>query len=310
MISTKAIRAIINWLQFERNRDSMRCKYHTIWKLFSKFYFKLDIKPDNWEDRILLYVGHLINNNKKASTINSYIAAIKTVLREDKIKIAEDRFLLNSLVRACKIRHETVTIRLPIQKPLLHVLLKQIKDVYIKGRNPQLYLGKMYMAIFISAYYGLLRIGELAKGDHPILARDVHMGLNKNKLMFILRSSKTHCKSDIPQTVKITSTSNKEAQYCPYKILREYLAVGLRYIENEEQFFVFRDRSPLKITTLSKVLKTTLVQCKLDSSQFSFHGFRAGRGVDLLKLGVLVETIKKIGRWKSNTVFAYLNKFN
>ena len=65
----------------ERNRDSTRRNYHTVWKIFSKFYFKLDKKPDTWEDRILLFAGFLIDNNKRASMVNSYVATLKSFKR-------------------------------------------------------------------------------------------------------------------------------------------------------------------------------------------------------------------------------------
>ena len=101
-ISTVEIRGIMERLSYEHNRSSTRENYHRIWKIFSVFYFKLDEKPTEWEDRILLFAAYLVHNNKKPATVKSYISALKTVLREDKIKISEDRFMLNSLVRACK----------------------------------------------------------------------------------------------------------------------------------------------------------------------------------------------------------------
>ena len=73
---------------------------------------------------------------------------------------------------------------------------------------------------------------------------------------------------------------------------------------------MYRDRAPVKTSAIGKVFKDTLKNSGFEENKFSFHGLRAGCGVDLLKLGVSVETIKKLGRWKSNAVFTYLNKFN
>ena len=254
-----------------------------------------------------------MDSNKRPSTISSYVAALKTVLREDQQEIKEDWFLLNSLIRACRLGNHSVKIRLPIQKPLLHILLKQVAHKLVQCEQPQLYLASMYKALFASAYYGLLRIGEVAQGEHPILAKDTHIGMNKAKVMFILRTSKTHCESDMPQTVKISSTKllmknenrdkGEKGDHCPYQLLRGYLNCRPKYTRDEEQFFVFRDCSPIKTSHVAKMLKDLLRDCQIDNSKFSFHGFRAGRGVNLLKLGVSVETIKKIGRWRSNAVF-------
>ena len=101
-ISTEIVRNIIDRLKHERNRDSTRRNYHSIWKIFAKFYIKLNVRPDNWEDRITLFAGYLVSKKRKASTVNSYVSALKSVLRESVIEIAEDRFLLKSLMRACR----------------------------------------------------------------------------------------------------------------------------------------------------------------------------------------------------------------
>ena len=54
------------------------------------------------------------------------------------------------------------------------------------------------------------------------------------------------------------------------------------------------------------ILKLMKDKCGLDSRLYNTHSLRTGCALDLLKLGLSVETIKKLGRWKSNTVFMYL----
>ena len=163
-----------------------------MWRNFSKFFFKLDVKPKNWEDRILLYTGFLINEGKKLQTVKSYISAIKAVLREDGFEISENRCLIKSLTRACRFCNDQVTLRLPIQKPVFLLVLTGVDFRYLSNTQPQPYLAALFKAIFTSAYYGLLRISEIAKGEHPVLARDVHVAINKNKMMFVLKTSKMH----------------------------------------------------------------------------------------------------------------------
>ena len=43
----------------------------------------------------------------------------------------------------------------------------------------QMYLKKLYMAIFAPAYYGLFCIGELTDSPHVVKTCDVHIALNK-----------------------------------------------------------------------------------------------------------------------------------
>ena len=134
----------------------------------------------------MLFVGHLVESKRQSSTIKSYISAIKTVLRGDGVDINEDRYLLNSLTKACKLHSDTLSIRLPIQKGLLTLILSQTSHHF----QIQPYLASLYRAIFSSCNYGLLRISEAALSKHTVKAMDIHIGRNKGKLKFILRSSK------------------------------------------------------------------------------------------------------------------------
>ena len=138
---------------------------------------------------------------------------------------------------------------------------------------------------------------------------------NKRKILFVLRTSKRHWLDSEPQMVKISSTSacnsrmeirKNKNQFCPYQLLRKYSSVHSKSRSPQESFFVFRDRSPVKPEQFRWVMKKTLDKCGVDSRLFSGHSFRIGCGTDLLKLGVLVETIKNMGRWHSNAVYRYL----
>ena len=208
-ISTSAIESIVDKLRRDRIRNSTKSNYYAVWKLFNEFYIKLDVKPSSWEDRLVLFVGYLINQNKRSQTVKSYISAIKSVLREDGVELNEDKFLLNAITRACKLKNDRVRTCLPIWRNLLNVILNLTRQHF--NNASQNYLEKLYLAIFSTAYYGLFRIGELGLSPHTITVTDVHVALNKRKMLFILRSSKTHGKYTKPQMVKITSSQIKKS---------------------------------------------------------------------------------------------------
>ena len=289
-ISTSHINKIIDKLRYEQNCDMTQKNFLAIWRVFSNFFFKLDIKPDNWTDRLPLFVGYLIDKNRRSSTIKSYVSAIKAVLREDGKEIKEDKFLLASLVRACKFHNDLATVCFPIHKQLLDILLKGIDKLFLStGNNNQPYLAIKYKAMFASAYYGLFRIGEIATGTHPILAKDVHIGQNKQKILIVLWMSKTHGKDSFPQSVKITAMkidnfrskwdqSNHKTNnlFCPYALLKRYLRVQSKYISDQEPFFVFRDRTPVSTGNVTLILKHTLRECGFDARKYSMHGMRTG----------------------------------
>ena len=161
-------------------------------------------------------------------------------------------------------------------------------------------------------------MGEITQSNHVLKAKDVYIGKNKRKFQFILFSSKTHGKANHPQIIKIKSTKvgNYMAEldeaheylttWCPYELVNEYQKIRPQYSSKKEQFFVFKDKTPVSPIHFRAVFKSLLKLKKLDLSLYGTHSFRAGRSLDLLDMGVSVETIEKMGRWKSSAVYNYL----
>ena len=312
-ISTVELKQIIQRLELSRFRNTTRQNYLKIWRLFNQFIIRLDAKPDNWADRLTLFVGNLVNQNKQSKTIKSYISAVKAILKENRIKVKEDSFALSSMTRACRIRNDKAKVRLPINK---EILLKILHRISIKfGSQP--YLKHLYRAVICTAYFGMFRVGELSNSNHNIQARNVQIGENKDKLRFTLYSSKTHCEGDKPQMVMINAIKGKaknnhyksKQKTCPFAILQRYLEIRAKgFATAREPFFIYRDRTTLSAGYLRTLLKQLLEEVGQDPKNFSFHSLRIGRSHDLWKLGVAVNTIRKLGRWsaKSNVVYNYL----
>ena len=230
------------------------------------------------------------------------------------IKINEDQNLLNSLTKACKIRNDKLKLRLPIHKQMLHVILNKIDDYFMKANQP--YLALLYQTLFSTTYYGLLRVSEVTstESNHAVLAKDLQIADNKRKILLILRSSKTHGKNMHPQLVKISSTRKKNSvsqdeskhKFCPYNLLRRYFKARGGYRHDTEQFFTFRDGSPVTAYHFNFYLKLILRKCGFQNQYYGTHSLKAGRSSDLFKLGLPIEKIKKLGRWKSNAIYRYL----
>ena len=238
----------------------MKKNYYTVWKLFNAFFIRLDRKSNNWSDRLSLFVGHLVQENRQSSTVSSYISAIKAVLKMNNIKVSEDQFLLSSLTKACRLKNDKIKTRLLIQKSMLSVILKQTNLYFLQRNQP--YLACLFQRLFSTAYYGLLQVSEVTRDSHPILARDVHIGANKKKFLLVLRTSKTHGLGSAPKMVKISAKMPKcmAAGHtklknntkddllkppCPYGLLKAYSFQHGPYAINMEPFFVFADKTPV-----------------------------------------------------------------
>ena len=237
-ILSVAMRNILEKLKFERHRSSTRSQYYCVWKLFNDFFLKLDEKPSSWTDRLNLFVAYLALCKKKSTTIKSYASAIKAILFQSGVRINGDREKINSIAQACKLNTDVCRVRLPIRKGLLTLILDETDKIYANNH----YNSVLYRTLFITAYFGLFRIGELTKSRHVVKAADVQVGLNKNKLSFTLRSSKKHCKGNKPQIDKIAADAVKPKQhtdnkqnwnYCPFHLIKNYLLIK----KNQISFF-------------------------------------------------------------------------
>ena len=133
----------------------------------------------------------------------------------------------------------------------------------------------MYQAIFCLGYYELMRVGELAQGDHPVKAKNIHVARNKDKILIILYSSKTHTKGNYPQEIKISSNTKEKSTanrfFFPFATVRSFLAVRRQgYLSDDENFFIFQDGSPIKPNQTRSVLRTCIGRLNLDSKLYNF----------------------------------------
>ena len=241
----------------------------------------------------------------KSTTVKSYVSAIKKILVDDGYPWNDQLVLLGSLTKACKIINDKVHTRLPIQCSLLDMLLFELQRIY----DLQFYLQSMYKALFALSYYGLMRVSEVTLSDHVVKAKDVHSALNKDKIVLMLYSSKTHNKGMKPQKIKITSNLEEKSgfyarrNFCPFALINNYMKIRGDWTDIYEQFFVFRDKSPVTADQARQILRLCLNTLGLDACMYGMHSFKVGRTTDLIKYNYSIEEVKRMGRWRSNVVY-------
>ena len=156
-----------------------------------------------------------------------------------------------------------------------------------------------------------MRVGELTLSEHTLLACNVNMGTNKDKLLLVLYSSKTHTVGMRPQNIKITANNQEEfykhRHFCPFKVINDYIKLRGDYFTTKDPFFVFRDGSPVTAEQARKLLKTAIENIGLNPELYDMHSLRIGRATDLIEFKT-VEEIQRMGRWKSNVVYKYIRQ--
>ena len=279
-ISTYDMELVVQKLLCTQTRTSTSQTYLSIWCQFNNFNLSLDVMP-SWEQRTTLYIAHLIERGFQSGTIKSYVSAIKKLLITEGYKWRDEDVLTSSLTRACKLINDRVNIRLPIHCSLLEILLFEIERIF---PDSQIYLQYLYKSLLLLGYYGMMRVGEITEREHMLRAQNVHLARNKDKLLLILYSSKTHDRSSRPQKIKITSNrSEKSGKYvhrnfCPFGVLRTFLSLRGGYRSEYEQFFIFRDGGNVKPVQANSLLKRAIANIGLKDQVdfYSIHSLRIG----------------------------------
>ena len=311
-ISTHELHNIVNRLLLTQHKDSTAKTYLSVWRQFNKFLIMLDdTQPVLWEDRTTLFIAHLVDQGLQSSTIKSYVSAIKKTLIMDGYKWDDNLVMVRSLAKACRIINDKMRTRLPIQCNLLELLLFEIRRHF--SLKNQWYLEILYQTLFALSYYGLMRVSEVAKSPHVLKAKNVHIASNKDKLLLVLYSSKTHDEASKPQKIKITSNRQGNSNYshrhfCPFVLMRQFLHLRGDYDAESEQFFIFRDKSSVLPSQCRNLLKLMISKLGLDDRLYGMHSFRIGRTTDLVKFKYSIDEIKLMGRWRSNVVFKYIKQ--
>ena len=216
-----------------------------------------------------MFGAYLVDRGSQSSTLASYFSAIKSILRWDGYPWNEGEVVLGALIRGCRHTNDSIKTRLPIQRKLLEAILFEVERKFGGPDDPQPYLETLYKAIFSTAYYGLMRIGELAQGDHTVRAGDVSLGQNKDKILLMLYTSKTHSRRSGPQYIKISAVENKSNNnlvrfFCPFRLISSYSNMRGPCCGDDDAFFVYSDGSPVPLHNFRKgyecrMLTTSLI---------------------------------------------------
>lgn len=254
-------------------KESTRKSYHRTWVRMNRFISGFDILPPMWEDRMEIWAAHLANNKKHSATVGSYMSAIRHVLATDGIIVSRKNFRLAMIIKTCKLHNDVLYIRLPLQKKLLNRMIQFINYHY-ECNLGQVYLAAWLKTALVLGCYGLMRISEITKGEHALLACDVNYAKNKRKVTLYLRSSKTHTRSDQPQIIHIVGNENLK-DMCPFKIIESYANMrGRDATSEEEQFLIHQDGSGVTANQLNANFNIVLSHLNYDITLFGFHSCR------------------------------------
>ena len=208
-----------------------------------------------------------------------------------------DQFVVRKLIAGASRLASKPDTRLPITPPILTQICSLLQTM-----NYSYYQKSLFKAIYTLAFFGFLRIGELAvqsavRPNYVIQLVDVSIA--QDSLQLTMHTYK-HSTARQPIALHIQS---QPSPICPVKSLRLYLSLRGN---SQGPLFCFPDLRPLTKSFVASNLSQVLQAAGLNPNDFKGHSFRIGAATFAASRGHTTTQIQKMGRWHSSAFQRYI----
>jgi hypothetical protein len=246
------------------------------------------------------FIAFCHHRQLKASTITSYISALGYMHKMSNLKSPSDSIIIKKMMHGIR-RQVSPDKRQPFTLADLTKLLNALKIV-VKDKYTRILVKSM----FLTAFFGLLRAGELARsptGINNVLCRqDISFQYHESHVSAITMTLR-HFKHSLGQKSVIPLSRQNFSGLCPVKALLRYLRLA-----PTSKGPLFRDIYGCGITTsfFRQTLRNCVTYCNLDPSIYTAHSFRIGGATFAHQCHMSTAQIKQLGRWKSSAYLKYI----
>ena len=254
---------------------------------------------------VMAYLEFLVQTNVSANMLANNISALKANFVKFGLKFKVwDHPRVKYFLKSVKINRPLCPTRRNIMS--LDTLMKLIKAC--DGLESPF----TYKAIFLMAFFGFLRISNLA--PHSLSQFDPSRHLTPSDIVFkkstmtvALKWSKTIQTRDRVHTIVLPKLGS--SILCPVNALKRALAV-YNPGQNDPLFQVFTSNGFQMVTEsrLRKVLSRLNVKLGFDAHHFTFHAFRRSGATCAYNAHVPLQSIKSHGSWASECVWTYIQQ--
>ena len=175
-------------------------------------------------------------------------------------------FLIKKLLTALS-RQKSCDVRLPISKPILHDLVSSLQHT-----NSSAAQRILFSAMFLTAFYGFFRIGELAARSAchtTVISYDNIRFLASGGKIHSIKITITHFKhisSNHPFNIVIPG--DESSPFCPMKFILRYC--NLRG-NKPGPLFCHADNTPITVNHFNTELRRCLNFCGLNPQRYKSH---------------------------------------
>ena len=281
---------------------SSRQLYQRSWTLLDQCYHiinqsnNLILNLPLSNNHIAVFVAYLHDEGYAPASIVSYVSAIAYVHKLLGLPDPTSANIVQKLIAGATKVYSPKPSRLPITIIILHRIILGIDEIV------QVHYHKILLkAMFTTAFFGLMRIGEVTMSKHksvPLLLDQLQ--LNIDQAVINITHFK-HNKSNKPVPIPLQRQDNY--QICPVYNISQYLLLRGRA---PGPLFAFPGPCPVPREFFSKHLKQLISLAGYDIKRYQAHSFRIGGASYYAELGYTDAQLRLLGRWGSNAFIRYI----
>lgn len=183
-------------------------------------------------------------------------------------------------------------------------LQKLVSAIPIILEDP--YQQTMYKAMILTAFFGLLRVGEMAQSKHGhenIIKRQSVQEVYINSKVKYINISMSVYKHSQGQPTIIPVSRQPLREICPVRALLQYMQDSPC---QHGPLFRFRSGASVSVSDFRSVLRSLVVECHLDPTTYTSHSLRIGGATHAHLNNMSTAQICRLGRWKSTAYKKYI----
>lgn len=242
------------------------------------------------------FLAFQFQNGKAGSTITSYASAIAFVHKINTLPDPTEAFVIRKMLKGARNASTSEDTRLPISMQLLHQLCSATVLLFNKH-----YISTLYTAMFLLAFHGFARVGELAvTGSSPVHTLNIQdITLIPNR---VVKVTFRHFKHSNGRTFEL-SIYPTSTNHCPVKSMQQYLSIRPPL---QGPLFLLPSGEPVSKSNFSSALSNTIKFLNLPAASYKSHSFRIGAATYSAIQGYSDQQIRLMGRWRSNAFLKYI----
>ena len=247
-------------------------------------------------DTVADYLASLFHKGYSPSTLKSHASAIAYGHKIRGMSDPTDDFRIKQLLNGASRLRPTSDVRRALT---LQDIQNFCDKLYWLGIPLSERLA--FRAIFLLGFFGMLRLGELVKGevqDHTLQLSD--LALIEGRLTIRIPSSKIS-----PQPQMVTLEARPDLRCCPIQAIQAFLRVRT---PGGRQLFVDAAGSPISTARLTATMKSVAQQCGMGTRGISGHCLRIGGASHGALQGMSELQLAEAGRWRSRAVRRYVRR--